>query len=383
MKDMKDDYIDWTLVRKRIDGSCTAEEGERLERWMRGDKERRRFVEHAFRYYEREVPVVDEARIERAWRQFARQRALRRRIRLLRLAGGVAASLLLLAGAWLLSPREQAEEGRIEPRREIAIGAPRARLIISDGTSVDLSSDKRERIITDGAVNVTVDSVSLSYEGNEEATDTVFHTVEVPRGGEFHLTLGDGTMVWLNAESRLTYPSAFGKGERRVWLEGEGYFEVKEGKGRFVVDAEGMRVRVLGTAFNVNAYGGEPDMYTTLVRGKVEIEADGEVRTLTPGEQAIWDRESGEVEVRAVNTYLYTQWMKGQFVFRDAALRDIMKTLARWYEMEYEFADPEVADERFYGIINRFEHVENLLEQFEKTGKVHFEYERNKVIVKK
>lgn len=380
---MKDDYIDWALVRKRIDGSCTAEEGERLERWMRGDKERRRFVEHAFRYYEREVPVVDEARIERAWRQFARQRALRRRIRLLRLAGGVAASLLLLAGAWLLSPREQAEEGRIEPRREIAIGAPRARLIISDGTSVDLSSDKRERIITDGAVNVTVDSVSLSYEGNEEATDTVFHTVEVPRGGEFHLTLGDGTMVWLNAESRLTYPSAFGKGERRVWLEGEGYFEVKEGKGRFVVDAEGMRVRVLGTAFNVNAYGGEPDMYTTLVRGKVEIEADGEVRTLTPGEQAIWDRESGEVEVRAVNTYLYTQWMKGQFVFRDAALRDIMKTLARWYEMEYEFADPEVADERFYGIINRFEHVENLLEQFEKTGKVHFEYERNKVIVKK
>ena len=119
---MKDDYIDWALVRKRIDGSCTAEEGERLERWMRGDKERRRFVEHAFRYYEREVPVVDEARIERAWRQFARQRALRRRIRLLRLAGGVAASLLLLAGAWLLSPREQAEEGRIEP------GSARARL---------------------------------------------------------------------------------------------------------------------------------------------------------------------------------------------------------------------------------------------------------------
>ena len=96
---MKDDYIDWALVRKRIDGSCTAEEGERLERWMRGDKERRRFVEHAFRYYEREVPVVDEARIERAWRQFARQRALRRRIRLLRFAGGVAASLLLLAVA--------------------------------------------------------------------------------------------------------------------------------------------------------------------------------------------------------------------------------------------------------------------------------------------
>jgi len=104
---------------------------------------------------------------------------------------------------------------------------------------------------------------------------------------------------------------------------------------------------------------------------------------LVPGEQAIFDRESGQLEVKQVNTDFYTRWIKGQFVFRDTPLRDIMRTLARWYEMEYEFTDAELESLCFYGVISRFERVEGLLEQFEKTGKVHFEYRGNKVIVKK
>ena len=382
---MRDEYIDWTLVRKRIDGNLTTEERERLERWMRGDKRRKRFVEQAACYYERDIPVVDDSRIEQAWRWFVRHREMRKRRRILRIVGGVAASVYLLLGGWLLWLPERGNVIEMTPRQEIAIGAPRARLIISDGTEVDLSLGSPKRTIVDKEVSVALDSASLSYERNADVSDTVRHIVEVPRGGEFHLTLSDGTRVWLNAESRLTYPIAFGGEERRVKLEGEGYFEVEPGKGRFVVETNGMAVRVLGTAFNVNAYKNEMIAYTTLVRGRVEIVTDDNnvAKTLAPGEQAAWNRRDGNVDVRQVNTYLYTQWIKGQFVFRDAPLRDIMKTLARWYEMEYEFACPAVEEERFYGIIDRFEHVERLLEQFEKTGKVHFEYEGNKVIVKK
>ena len=382
---MRDEYIDWTLVRKRIDGNLTTEERERLERWMRGDKRRKRFVEQAACYYERDIPVVDDSRIEQAWRWFVRHREMRKRRRILRIVGGVAASVFLLLGGWLLWLPERGNVMEMTPRQEIAIGAPRARLIISDGTEVDLSLGSPKRTIVDKEVSVALDSASLSYERNVDVSDTVRHIVEVPRGGEFHLTLSDGTRVWLNAESRLTYPIAFGGEERRVKLEGEGYFEVEPGKGRFVVETNGMAVRVLGTAFNVNAYKNEMMTYTTLVRGRVEIVTDDNnvAKTLAPGEQATWNRRDGNVDVRQVNTYLYTQWIKGQFVFRDAPLRDIMKTLARWYEMEYEFACPAVEEERFYGIIDRFEHVERLLEQFEKTGKVHFEYEGNKVIVKK
>ena len=385
MRAKDDSYIDWMLVRKRIDGNLTAEEGERLRRWMEGDARRRRFVEHAERYYEHDVPTVDEARIERAWLQFVRKQGLRRRRLAVRIAAGVAASVLLALGVWtLLMMREEAST-TVVARQEIAVGAPRARLIISDGTEVELGSGVPQRTIVDREVNVAMDSVSLSYAGNAAVADTVRHTVEVPRGGEFHLTLSDGTRVWLNADSRLTYPLVFGGEERRVWLEGEGYFEVEPGRGRFVVEAGGMDVRVLGTAFNVNAYGDEAATYATLVRGRVEIvtEGDGVASVLSPGEQAVWNRQDGSVEVREVNAWLYTQWMKGQFVFRDTPLREIMRTLARWYEMEYEFADSVVAGECFYGVINRFEHVERLLEQFEKTGKVRFEYEGNKVIVKK
>ena len=382
---MRDEYIDWTLVRKRIDGNLTTEERERLERWMRGDKRRKRFVEQAACYYERDIPVVDDSRIEQAWRWFVRHREMRKRRRILRIVGGVAASVYLLLGGWLLWLPERGNVIEMTPRQEIAIGAPRARLIISDGTEVDVSLGSPKRTIVDKEVSVALDSASLSYERNVDVSDTVRHIVEVPRGGEFHLTLSDGTRVWLNAESRLTYPIAFGGEERRVKLEGEGYFEVEPGKGRFVVETNGMAVRVLGTAFNVNAYKNEMMTYTTLVRGRVEIVTDDNnvAKTLAPGEQAAWNRRDGNVDVRQVNTYLYTQWIKGQFVFRDAPLRDIMKTLARWYEMEYEFACPAVEEERFYGVIDRFEHVERLLEQFEKTGKVHFEYEGNKVIVKK
>lgn len=183
----------------------------------------------------------------------------------------------------------------------------------------------------------------------------------------------------------LTYPIAFGMSERRVRLEGEAYFEVEPGKGRFVVETGDMNVRVLGTAFNVNAYGDEAVSRTTLVHGKVEVltAKDDFRQVLAPGEQAVLDRASGLLDVKQVNTDLYTRWIKGQFVFRDTPLRDIMRTLARWYEMEYEFTDPELEALCFYGVISRFERVENLLEQFEKTGKVHFEYQGNKIVVKK
>lgn len=146
-----------------------------------------------------------------------------------------------------------------------------------------------------------------------------------------------------------------------------------------------MNVRVLGTAFNVNAYKDETVTRATLVHGKVEVLTikDDLKKVLAPGEQAIFDRECGQLEVKQVNADLYTLWIKGQFVFRDTPLRDIMRTLTRWYEMEYEFTDPELESRCFYGVISRFEHMESLLEQFEKTGEVHFEYQGNKIIVKK
>ena len=255
----------------------------------------------------------------------------------------------------------------------------------SDGSRIDIVPSVPKKIIVDQKVSVFVDSSSLSYTENVTMEDTIYHTVEVPRGGEFQLTLSDGSRVWLNAESRLTYPLVFGKGERRVCLEGEGYFEVEPGKGSFIVTSGEVSVRVLGTGFNVNAYEDEEEIRTTLVHGKVEVlTADDSLRqVLLPGEQAVLNRTNGRLKVKKVNTYLYTQWMRKQFVFRNAPLKEIMRSLSRWYQMDYEFTDSGLESVCFYGIIDRFDRVEKLLEQFEKTGKVHFEYQGNKVIIKK
>ena len=379
---MNQEQIDWTLIRKRIDGSLTDEERGCLERWIAGDEQRRRFVEHACRYYERELPVIDEARVSKAWQRFARDRK-EKWIRSWYTWSAAAVVLLVASiGLWLSTSREISKE---MPLQTIAFGNNSVRLVISDGTTIDLAAKEPGQIIIDKGINVRLKKEALSYEDNLAAGDTLYHTVEVPRGGEYHLTLSDGSRVWLNAESRLTYPIAFGMSERRVRLEGEAYFEVEPGKGRFVVETGDMNVRVLGTAFNVNAYGDEAVTRATLVHGKVEVlTAKDDLRqVLAPGEQAILDRASGLLDVKQVNTDLYTRWIKGQFVFRDTPLRDIMRTLARWYEMEYEFTDPELEALCFYGVISRFERVENLLEQFEKTGKVHFEYQGNKIVVKK
>lgn len=387
MRSKNQEQIDWTLIRKRIDGCLTDEEGQRLEQWIDGDEGRRRFVERACRYYERELPVVDEPRISKAWQVFIREQKEKRRQQLLvRWSWSAAVSMLLVLGTWFWWQRPVvSQSGGDMPGQEISIGTYQARLFTSDGNRIDITSDYKERVIIDQNVNVLLDSTSLSYVGNEVAGDMLYHTIEVPRGGEFHLTLSDGSRVWLNAESKLTYPLIFGKAERKVHLEGEAYFEVEPGKGSFVVEAGSMDVWVLGTAFNVNAYEDEETVRTTLVRGKVKVvvEKDTLHRVLVPGEQAMLNRSTGKLEVEKVNTSLYIQWMKGQFVFRDAPLSDIMRTLARWYQMEYEFTDPKLESLCFYGVINRFERVENLLEQFEKTGKVKFEYNGNKVIIKK
>ena len=382
---MNQEQIDWTLIRKQIDGCLTDEERVRLGHWVAGDERRRVFVEHACRYYKRELPVVDETRISEAWLHFEQSRREKRRKRIFSLCTwGAAAMVILVVGTWVwLSGTHEIPVERPSPM--IAFGSNSVRLIISDGTEINLTSKESGQTIIDKGVNVQLKEESLSYEENRLVKDTLYHMVEVPRGGEYHLTLSDGSKVWLNAESRLTYPATFGTSERRVRLEGEAYFEVEPGKGRFVVETGDMNVRVLGTAFNVNAYKNEAAIRTTLVHGKVEVltAKDDLQKILAPGEQAIFDRESGLLEVKQVNTDLYTRWIKGQFVFRDTPLRDIMRTLARWYEMEYEFTDPELESLCFYGVISRFERVEGLLEQFEKTGKVHIEYRGNKVMVKK
>lgn len=383
MKNENFNIIDWQLVRKRVDGTLSDEEQDRLESWINESPDHRLFVERACRYYEREIPSVDDGKISVAWQRFVQDHPQTSRKIGYRWIWTIAASVLICLGGWFLWQNQVKRipvtvvENTIQPGRNCAV------LLLSDGQKVNLQLQQMGQVLTDNEASIYLDSTTITYESNNVQGDSVYNTIQVPRGGEYNLTLADGTKVWLNSQSTLRFPVAFRGKERRVQLTGEAYFDVTPGQKRFIVETKSMDVRVLGTAFDVNAYEDETIIRTTLVRGKIEILVGGkEACVLEPGQQSILERSTGKVNVLQVNTSLYTQWKDGRFVFRDNTLEDIMRILARWYDMKYEFTNPDLKKQRFYGVINRFEEVEGLLVQFEKTGKVKFEYERNKIVIK-
>lgn len=375
--------IDWLLIRKKVDKTLSDDERDRLENWMNESPDHRQFVERACRYYDQEIPPVDEEKISTAWQRFIQDHSQTSRKINYRWIWATAASVLICLGACFLWTEEPegtpvtVTENTIHPGHDYAV------LLLSDGQRVKLQSQQMRQILTDNKANIYLDSTTIIYESNNVQEDSIYNTIQVPRGGQYNLTLADGTKVWLNSQSTLRFPVAFQNKERRVQLTGEAYFDVTPGQKRFIVETPNMNVQVLGTAFDINAYEDETTIRTTLIRGKVEIQTAGQkICILEPGQQSVLERLSGEINVFQVNTSLYTQWKDGKFVFRNNTLEDIMRILARWYDMEYEFANPDLKKQQFYGITDRFENVASLLAQFEKTGKVKFKYEKNKVIIK-
>ena len=199
----------------------------------------------------------------------------------------------------------------------------------------------------------------------------MYHTLRVPAGADYQVTLADGTKVWLNCESTLRYPVEFGDEKREVYLDGEGYFEVnKAAEWPFIVNTEQMQVKVTGTKFNVKSYTTEPIVHTTLVEGSVWAYTDQVQVELTPSEQFRYDKETGKTSVQKVDTELYTGWIEGMFVFRNQRLEDVMNDLARWYNMTIFYSTAETKEIRISTNLNRYKNIDDLLVIINESGKV-------------
>lgn len=208
-----------------------------------------------------------------------------------------------------------------------------------------------------------------------------FHTIQVPRGGEYILILDDGTRVWINSESELRYPVAFRGSERKVFLKGEAYFEVKHDKNcPFVVETNRTNVQVLGTEFNVQSYAEEENI--TLVEGRVAVKKEGigasEV-ILNPGENASLRGESFYVE--AVDVLKYTSWKEGFFYYNNVRLEEILDELGRWFDFTVFYRNPEVKEFCFKFWANRKDTVEQVIERLNETGKLKIEVKGKTVTV--
>ncbi|TCD01253.1 FecR family protein [Pedobacter psychroterrae] len=299
-----------------------------------------------------------------------------------------AASVLLVLGASLsyyLYTRQHADKAPVQMSKieQIRPGRNSATLTLANGKVIQLNEAKTGVIISDSKLTYN----DQSDVGSSRVADPLLlsagpQRIATPRGGTYQITLADGTKVWLNAASSLTYSNGLDRDkERHVRLEGEAYFEVAKDKKRpFIVSTNTHEVQVLGTHFNVNSYPDEPLQKTTLLEGSVKIVTKYQSNILQPGSQAAVNAEL--ISVSKVNTELAIAWKNKQFLFERENIRAIMRMISRWYDVEVVFQGPVTTD-TFSGGISRFNDLTKVLKSLESAEGVHFRIKNRKIYVTK
>lgn len=264
-------------------------------------------------------------------------------------------------------------------------GSNKAELTLANGKKIILKNSSGSQITTAGGTTIIrLDKGQLAFSGSIQAADEgglpAYNILSTPTGGQYQVTLPDGTRVWLNASSSLRFPTAFNGKTRHVELTGEGYFEVAKDKSKpFSVDVNNGEIKVLGTHFNIMGYQDEASTNTTLLEGSVQITRGKNIRMLIPGEQARVDNES-HIQITPVDPAAAIEWKNGNFNFSHEKIQSIMRKLSRWYNISVEYQGKPTT-EGFVGTLPRSKNLNEVLNTLESTGLVHFKIEERRVVV--
>ena len=271
---------------------------------------------------------------------------------------------------------------------DVAPGKNKAILTLADGKKISLSDAVTGDIAKEAGFSITKTAdgqLVYNIAEAENANDTRLNTISTPNGGEWQIRLPDGSTVWLNAASSIQYSLNIGTAKSRlVKLDGEAYFEVSKNKAHpFIVETAKQAVEVLGTHFNINSYLDEKVTRTTLLEGSVRVSHNDtkESEILKPGEQSLVT-PSG-IDIKTVDVDEAIAWKNGYFMFNNEKQESVLRKIARWYNVEIEYADPAAKEVMYYGTVSRFEKISKVLRKFEQTGEVRFDIKGNKVIVYK
>ncbi|ATP55269.1 iron dicitrate transport regulator FecR [Pedobacter ginsengisoli] len=316
-----------------------------------------------------------------------------------------AAAILLVAGAGLFffnSDRGIQKQVQDDVAvNDIAPGKNTATITLANGKTIQLS---------DAKTGVIIDATSLKYNDNTQVNTSAItgrhpelvsgpRTVQTPRGGTYQITLPDGTKVWLNAASSLSFPSTFqGLGNRKVELSGEAYFEVAKDKTHaFIVTTEKQEVEVLGTHFNINSYADEPNTKTTLLEGSVRVayaprhpefisgshtsKSTMDEVILKPNQQAILT-DNTNITVKQVDPEDAIAWKNGYFMFNTETLQEVMNKVARWYDVNVQYQNPEVKKLKFSGTMSRYDNISQILKKIAAISNVSYSIKGKTVFLK-
>lgn len=273
-----------------------------------------------------------------------------------------AAAILIAAGiaGWIWYTAGSTDKAKntetVHTTNDIQPGSNKAILTLADGSTIILDSANRGNIAQQGNTNIEkLSDGSIRYLSNGTATAAMTNTMRTPRGGQFQLTLPDGTVVWLNAASSIMYPVAFNGTDRKISITGEAFLQIAKDPSRpFIVNVDNRStVQVLGTQFNVNAYPDEPSIATTLLEGSVQVQSQDNKIILKPGQASSISNKDQQISVNTnADVERAIAWKNGRFDFNGLELPAIMRQLERWYDISVEFSGP-VSKETYRGRLTR------------------------------
>jgi transmembrane sensor len=317
---------------------------------------------------------------------------------------GAAAAVFILFGTavyllFLNKPQKQIAVIPTQQERyknDAPPGSNKAILTLGNGSTITLDSAQDGIIAQQGNSKVmklaggqlaytSAGAGSANHEAGAGNHEVLYNMVSTPRGGQYKLSLPDGSVIWLNAASSIRYPTVFSGNERKVEIRGEAYFEVAKNAAKpfkvkiLTASGSGGEVEVLGTHFNINAYDDEAVIRTTLLQGSVRVTMGSASTLLVPGEQ-VQVNFSGQLKlIKEADVDEAVAWMKGVFKFKQVTIGPLMRAIARWYDIDVTY-EGKITN-HFIVTIPRNITITNVFRILEQTGEVHFRIEGKKVTV--
>ena len=385
---MKQSFQIADLLYKKIKGQLSLEEEKQLQQWIDENGSNAAFY-HKMLKNDTLIEKLDDYQLfdkEKAWNLIHTELFESKIIRLntkriLQIAAVLIPFIMLVSGGIYWWNEQANSLAKID--ESIKPWEKKARLILANGHTLNLQNDKITTIVESGAQLNNQKNV-LSYLSTKEITayePVVYNTLVTPKGGNYQLTMSDGTEVWLNANTTIKYPVVFTDSTREVFLEGEAFFDVQHNGKPFIVNTPETDIRVLGTSFNVSAYDNEPYTSTTLVEGSVRLSTAVMEKTLVPKEQGNVFKNKTEIQTKVVNTDLFTSWMRGKVEFEEENLEAVMRRLARIYDFEYQFENEAAKDYHFTARIDNTQPISSILKMLEMTTSVEFKLKENTIII--
>lgn len=370
------------IIQKFLSGQLTAEEQKQLDVWLNLSIQNRKLLE-SFRQaenIEEDLIIVRQLDTNQAWDKLNNKKRNGRSFGKWSLS--IAASIVFLLGGFLFWKGDffplhsERKAVIVSKRQDIAPATSGAVLVLADGTKVSLNGDSTKTLTK--SKNLIGNANELVVKQIDQPIPLQYNSLIVPKASFYKMTLADGTKVWVNALSQLKFPAQFSQKERRVFLDGEAYFEVTPNAEQpFIVESRGNEIKVLGTHFNINSYSDQ--VRTTLAEGRVEVRQSTQRVELFPGEYASSFRDS-LVKGKADLAHDLA-WHNNEFYFKKETIKNIAHQLSRWYDLDVTFRGDVQLDKEYTGSIERDVKLSQVLEMLSFVSNLKFEVEGNKLII--